>query len=746
MATTFGHSVRRLEDEAILARGGVFVDDIPITGCLAMAVVRSPIANAEVTIDASAAKAAAGVAGVWTGEDLSHLVLPQVEVELAPRPVVAKTRARYAGEPVAVVVADSRVAAQRAADLVWADFDAAPAAVTLEAATTADAPVVDPGVPDNVAYRIDVADPDPEFFVEATSVVTLDLVNQRVAPGMLEGRAVAALPDGGGLLIYASHQMPHKLSQWVARAVGLPAAAVRVVVPDVGGGFGAKASVYPEDVLVAYLALHLGRPVKFVEDRTENLIATAHGRGQHARVELGATADGRLVGLRAAIDVDFGAFVDNQRYAAALTARMAAGAYRMPTEVRLRGILTHTPPTGAYRGAGRPEAAYMVERAVDALASSLGIDPVEFRLANFIPPEAFPYDTGTGAVYDSGNYGAALTAATERVGYAGWRRRQAEWRAAGSSRLLGIGVASYVELSSGGSERASVTIGSDGSVVATTGTSPSGQGHRTTWAQLVADEFGLEPSEVQVVLADTGRVPSGGGTAGSRSAPLGGSAVGLAAAAAAGEVRRVAAAQLEAAEEDIVLAGGRATVAGTDVGIPLGEVAASAGGSIAADREFAAPNLNYPFGTHICVVQVDAETGMVDILRYVSVDDCGAVINPMVVEGQFHGGTLQGVAQALYERVEFDGSGALLTANLASYPLPAVTQAPEQETYRTETPSPNNGLGLKGAGEAGATGSTPAVANAVMDALEPYGVTDADLRMPYTPERVWRAIAAARQR
>ncbi len=746
MTTTFGRSVRRLEDEAILARGAVFVDDIDIPGCLHLIVIRSPFANTTVSIDTSAAGQAAGVVGVWAGDDLAHLSLPQVGVELEPRPVVARRRARHAGEPVAVIVAESRRDGLRAADLVDADFDPDPAAVTLEAARAPGAPRVDPALPDNVAYTVDVSDPDPDLLSAADVVVSLDLVNQRVAPGMLEGRAVAAIPEGNGLVVHASHQMPHKLSQWLARALGIPAAAVRVIVPDVGGGFGAKASVYPEDVLVAHLARELQRPVKFVEDRTENLTTTAHGRGQRAHVEIGATAEGRLVGLRAGIDVDFGAYVDNQRYSAALTAMMACGAYRMATEVEVRGILTHTPPMGAFRGAGRPEAAYMVERAVDTLARSLRIDPVEFRLANFIPPEAFPYDTGTGAVYDSGNYAAALTAAAERIDYAGWRRTQAERRAAGSTRLLGIGVASYVELSSSGKERATVTIGRDGSVVVATGTSPSGQGHRTTWAQLVADQLGLEPEDIEVVLADTGRVGSGGGTAGSRSAPLGGSAVALAAATVANDVRRLAATRLEAAADDIVLAGGRATVAGTNVGLSLGDVAAGAGGTIAIDEEFDAPNLNYPFGTHICVVEVDIETGEIEIVRYVSVDDCGAVINPMIVEGQFHGGTMQGVAQALYERIEFDASGGLVTANFMSYALPDILQAPDQEAYRTETPSPNNDLGLKGAGEAGATGSTPAVANAVMDALAPFGVTDTDLPMPYTPERVWRAIAAARAR
>ena len=739
---TFGRTIRRLEDESLVTGRSRFVDDIPIEGVLTMAVLRSPFANASFTVDVEPARRLPGVVGAWSAGDLPDLTLNQVGVDLPPRPVLARGHAKFAGEAIAVIVAANAHAALGA---IEADFEPGAVAVDVVQARAAGGPVVQQGLPSNVAYRLGPSAADVDLMAGADVVVRAHLVNQRMAPGMLEGRAVAAIPDGDHLTIYASHQMPHKLRDDLAAALGIARELVRVIVPEVGGGFGAKASVYPEDVLVSYLASTLGRPVKFVETRTENLISCVHGRGQRQSIELGATSDGDLVAFRADVDVDFGAYVDNQRYSTSLCSMMVSGAYLIPKiEATFRGVLTHTPPVGAFRGAGRPEATYMIERAMDMLANELKMDPADLRFRNFIPPDAFPYDPGTEAMYDSGNYAPTLRAALDKVDYDGWRERQTERRASGGTRHIGIGIVSYVELSAGGNEDAVVTVDDSGRVVVRTGTSPTGQGHHTTWAQLVGHELGMSPHDIEVILADTGEVATGGGTGGSRSAPMGGSAVVGAARATATTLRSLAGNHMGCAPDEIELMDGVARHIGTEDTVTLAILAKEADGEIREEYAFQSPNLSYPFGSHICVVEIDEETGEVEILRYLSVDDCGAVINPLVVEGQMHGGTLQGISQALYEEVVFDDFGGLITANLTSYPLPDITQAPDLETFRTETPTPNNDRGIKGMAEAGTTAATPAVANAVFDALAHLGVDDAMLPMPYTPEKVWRAIVVAR--
>jgi carbon-monoxide dehydrogenase large subunit len=738
---SFGRSVRRAEDGELLTGRARFVDDLEAPGVLHLAVVRSPFAHALIVSppelpDSNRARL------FWTATDVSHLSWPQLIDGLPPRTALASGRVRHVGEPVAMVVAGDRVSAEDLAEGVAVDYEPLDAAVTMEDALRPDAPLVYNEAGSNVVFE-DVSRPDPDLFVGADVVIRRTFRNQRVAPAMMEGRGILASPEGDGLRVYVGHQNPHRLRDELAERLRVP---VRVSVPEVGGAFGAKVSLYPEYLLAAAAALELGRPVKFVESRRENLLIAQHGRAQVQRVELGATAQGRLVALRVNIDGDFGAAVGSQYYCLQLTRRMLSGAYVIPSIAwTIRGVLTHTAPTGAYRGAGRPEAAYLIERAMDELARELDVDPVELRLANFVDPDAFPHPTPTGAVYDSGDYATALSEAVARAGYDDVRASQTRGDPTSTSRYLGVGVASYVEWSAAGEEYAEASVDKSGTVTVRVGTAPTGQGHRTAWAQLAADHFGLDPGEIRVVVADTGEVASGGGTMGSRSAQLGGSAVSVVSEAVAGLLKELAAARLEAAPEDIQLAGGRAHVVGTDVGVPLGELAAEAGGEVRSSEVFSAAGQTFPFGTHVCVVEVDEDTGTVDILRMVTVDDCGRVINPMLVEGQIHGGTLQGLAQARFEEVRFDELGGLLTGTFASYSIPSIGQAPIPESFRTETPSPNNPNGVKGVGELGATGATPALANAVYDALAPLGIAEDDLPMPFTPDRVWEAIRRARQ-
>jgi carbon-monoxide dehydrogenase large subunit len=558
---------------------------------------------------------------------------------------------------------------------------------------------------------------------------------------MLECRAVTAVPDGRGVTVYVGHQNGHKLQRELVAVLDLEPGDVRIVVPEVGGGFGAKSALYPEYVLAAYAALCLGHPVKYIETRTENMLVTTHGRGQTQRVEIGAMGDGTLTALRAEIDVDFGAAADLQRWCAALTRHMLSGAYRIPRiEWSVRGVLTHTAPLGPFRGAGRPEAAYLVERAVDEVAAELGMDPAAVREANFIAPNDFPYQTGTGATYDSGAYATAMRAALDIGGYEEWRRLQAERRAGGDGTLIGIGIASYVELAAGGEEYAAVAVADDGTVEVRTGTSPHGQGHHTAWAQLAAERVGVAMEAVTVSHGDTAVVPRGGGTSGSRSAAVGGSAVAAAADRVAARLRDLAADRLEASSHDIRLDGGRAAVAGTDVTVTIADLVADAGGSVAAEEVFASGGQNFPFGTHLCVVEVTPGSGEVTVVGHVAVDDCGRVLNPLLVEGQIHGGVMQGVSYALAEEARFDEDGQPQTTGLHTYRIPAVAQMVPLTSRRTETPSPVNPLGMKGVGESGITGATPAVANAVFDALRPLGVGEDRLTMPFTPDRVWAAV------
>lgn len=734
---TAGRSMPRVEDEGLLLGRARFVDDLEAAReAVHMVLVRSPFAHARVTLGSAPPGMELIVA-----TDVPDLTWPHLLPGLPPRRPLAGDRVRHVGEPVAAIMAEKPRDARDMAAALEVDYESLEAATTVEDALRPDAPLVYEDLGTNLVYR-DQSSIDPDLFATADRIVRRRFRNHRVSPGMMECRAALAVPDQAGVLIYVGHQNPHKLQAELAAALGLDSEQVRVVVPEVGGAFGAKAPLYPEYLLVAWAALQMGRPVKYIETRSENLLLAVHGRAQAQRVEAGVTRDGQITALRAVIDGDLGAAVDSQRWCLALTRLMISGAYRIPRiEWDVRGVLTHTPPVGAFRGAGRPEAAYLIERLVDEVARELGLDSNEVRRRNFIQPHEFPYVTPTGATYDSGSYRTALDLASDRLGYEEMRARE-EANDPGSRHLTGVGFASYVEMSASGQEYGSVELGDDGSVVARTGSSPHGQGHETTWTQLVVDRLGIEAGSVTILHGDTGLVPRGGGTSGSRSASLAGSALDQAASGLADELRKRAGELLEANPVDIVLSSGRAEVTGSPgLGVSLANLAADAGGRIEVEHLFEAKAQNHPYGTHACVVDIDTETGVVSIIKYVAIDDPGRLINPLIVEGQIRGAILQGVSYALAEEARFDEQGQMLNGSFTSYPLPMITSALHVESGRIETPSPTNPLGVKGVGESGVTGATAAVANAVFSALAPLGIGEESLSMPFTPDKVWAAVS-----
>ena len=751
-----GNAVLRIEDPRFLAGEARYVENIALEGAQHAVFVRSFLAHARVDgIDATQARTMPGVAGVWTAVDLD---LPPMGVmesvgEGFARPVLAREVVRFVGEAIAIVVAGSRAEAMDAAEAVIVDYDPLPVAADPLAAMAPDAPLLFPEHGSNVLldrlsgrYR--------EGALEGADVVVrARFVNQRVAPIPMEANgALAAFdPETEGVQLWVPSQAPFAVRAEVAEALGLDEDRVHVIAPDVGGGFGAKGDTYPEWIALAAIAMRTRGAVRYTETRSKNLSAMVHGRAQIQDVVIGARRDGTIVGLRADVLAEMGAYPQGA-YLPTLTRKMAAGVYRIPRiEFRSRCVVTNTTPVGAYRGAGRPEAAALIERAMDIVADELGLDPVEVRRRNLIPPDAFPHTTVTGAVYDTGAYEAALAEALRLAGYAELRSDQAARRARGDRRLLGIGVSCYVEVTGFGSEFGSVEVHEDGSATVLTGTSPHGQGHETAWAQIVAGTLGLAMERVRVVHSDTRLVPSGDGTMGSRSAQVGGSAVLRASEGVLEKGRRIAALALEAAVEDVVVnEDGRVGLAGApDRSFSWGELAAMASHADALPRgmrpglhvadEFSLGGNTYPFGAHVAVVEVDRETGFVRQLRHVAVDDCGRILNPILVDGQIHGGVAQGVAQALFEEVRFDENGTPLTGSLLSYEMPSAADLVSVETAHTVTPTPLNPLGAKGVGEAGSIGSTPAVQNAVVDALSHLGVRHVD--MPLTPERVWRALS-----
>lgn len=763
----FGQRLLRKEDPRLLTGEARFIDDLQIPGALWMGMVRSPYAHARIRgIDVSAALEMPGVRHVFTGADLADAwadpmpcAWPVTEDMKAPAHwPVAKDKACYVGDIVAVVVAEDRYQAADAVDAVVVDYEPLEAVVDIEDAAS-DRVVVHEELGTNRSYTWTLS-PEPEAveraFAEAAHTVSETYVQQRLIPVAMEPRGVAVVPGvyGGDLTVYSSTQIPHILKVMVAATCGVPEHKVRVVAPAVGGGFGSKLNVYAEELIAVALARRLGVPTRWTETRAENAVATIQGRGQVQRMELAADAEGRVTAVRARITADMGAYLQLVTPGIPLLgAFLYHGVYDVPAyHFECTGVFTNRTPTDAYRGAGRPEATYAIERAMDALAREVGVDPAEIRRRNYIPPDRFPYESVAGLTYDSGDYEPTLDRALELVGYEELRAEQARRREAGDPIALGIGVSTYVEVTTGpyaGSEVGWVEVRPGGDagveVVVGTGASPHGQGLATALAMLVSHHTGLPHDAVRVVHGDTDLVAGGTGTFGSRSLQLGGSAVRGAAVEVVEQARRLAAEQLEAAADDVVLdpATGRFHVAGTPaVGRTWAEVLAAAGvPALRAEHTFTATQPTYPFGAHVAVVEVDTETGDVRLRRLVACDDAGRIVNPLLAEGQRHGGLAQGVAQALYEQVVFDDDGNPLTATFADYAVVSAAELPSFELVDMETPTFVNPLGAKGIGESGTIGSTPAVHNAVCDALAHLGVRHVD--MPCTPERVWRAIRDA---
>jgi carbon-monoxide dehydrogenase large subunit len=752
----FGSVVLRTEDPRFLRGQGRYTDNLMADGAVRASFVRSMMAHARLlSVDTSAAAGMPGVAAVLAATDLDLLPQPPSGTVAGPfqRPVLARDTVRFVGEPIAVVLAESLGQAQDAAENVAVEYEPLPAVVGPEAALGGDAPLLFPEAGSNLADGFET-DWDADVLAGADVVIRARILNQRLAPVPMEANAMLAVPeDDGGLTVWVSTQVPFDVRADLAEWLGLAKDRIRVIASDVGGGFGAKLAIYPEYLVCAAAAVRIGRPVRWMETRSESMVNMTHGRAQLHDVELGARRDGSLVGLRVDILADMGAY-PTATYLPPTTQMMLSGVYRIPRiACRGRSVVTNTTPVAPYRGAGRPEATALLERSMDLLAAELGMDPVEVRRRNLIPSDAFPHETAAGTTYDVGDYERSLDEALRLSGYERLREEQASRRARGDRVQLGIGLSTYVEVTGFAREFGSVEVDADGTATVRTGISPHGQGHETSFAQIASGILGIAFDRVRVIHSDTGLVPSGEGTYGSRSLQIGGSAVWNASQAVLEKARRIAAHLLEVAEADVVAQeDGRIGVAGApDRALTWAELAAIAAQpsrlpeglepGLAASVKFKQKDSTFPFGAHVAVVEVDLETGEVRPLRHTAVDDCGRILNPLLVEGQVHGGLAQGIAQALYESVEYDELGTPLTSNLTSYLMPSAAELPGFVTSHTETPTPLNPLGAKGIGESATVGSTPAVQNAVVDALSHLGVRHID--MPLSPERVWRAIRGA---
>ena len=775
----FGEALLRKEDDRFLTGRGNFVADYAPERTLYAKFVRSPYAHARIVrINAKKAAAAPGVVGVFTADDLKGAVgniptawpVTNADIKTPPYPPLARDVVRYAGEAVAVVVAEDPYAAEDAQELVDVEYDPLRVVVRQEDALKKGAPALHAEAPGNVAFHWTIQGGDVDsVFKGADIVLSHRFVNQRLQPAPMEPRAAVAEYDPGKrqLTLHVTSQNPHIHRLLLSLILGLPEQRIRVIAPDVGGGFGSKIPCYPWEAILSHLAMRLGRPVKWVEDRSENMLATIHGRDHVQYVELAATKEGTILGIRVRAIANMGAYLSTAGpgVPTILFGFMVGGCYAIQAaKVDVTGVFTNTTPTDAYRGAGRPEALFLVERMVELLARKLDMDPADLRRRNFIPPDRFPYPIALGLTYDSGNYPAALDKALDRVGYRKLREEQARARKEG--RLMGIGLSSYVEICglgpsnivnstgfAGGLWGSSVVrVHPTGKVTVYTGAHPHGQGEETTFAQIVGQELGIPVEDIDVLHGDTESAPMGMGTYGSRTTPVEGGSLALSARKLREKARKIAAHLLEAREDDLEFADGKFTVKGSSgKAKTIQEIAWAAylGGNLPPDTEpvldsttfYDPANFVFPFGTHVCVVDVDKDTGQVSIRRYVAVDDCGPQINPMIVEGQVHGGVVQGLGQAMLEGAVYDENGTLLTGNFLEYLIPSSLEAPRMETSSTVTPSPHNPIGVKGIGETGTIASTEAYVNAVVDALAPYGVTD--LEMPITSEKVWRAIHAA---
>ena len=751
-----GNRVLRTEDPAFLTKGGTYVDDVVLPGTPAHVVyVRSTMASARLLeVDTSEAAAMPGVLAVVTIGDIDI-------ADQAPsmgflnqqmlRPLLARDVVRFVGEPIAAVVAETRSQATDAAELVIVDYDPLDAVVDPEAALSPVHPLF-PDADTQGVMSIPAGGMTADFS-DCEVVVEQRIVNQKVAPCPIEPRSAAAYWDEDGrLVVYSSNQGAHPIRESVAQVLGLTEDQVRVVTPDVGGSFGSKSSAYPEDLLLGPLAKKVGRPVKWTETRSESMVNLGHGRAQIQDVTIGGTRDGKITAYRLKVVQDSGAYPMMGAVLPFMTRMMTTGVYDVTNaEFSAESVVTNTTPLVAFRGAGRPEATAAIERSVDLFAAEIGMDPAEVRRRNLLADDVFPYDTPGGATYDIGAYGAALDLLLESAGYDELRAEQQRRRDAGATKVLGLGLSVYVEITAlgGGSEFGSVELRSDGTFLAKTGSSPYGQGHKTAWAMLVADRLGVPIDQVEVVFGDTDVIPTGSVTGGSRSVQVAGSAIHDAAGKLHDLARDAAADLLEANADDLVLGepgdDGRRRfhVAGVPaVSVGWDEVATTASANpLVGVSDFNAPGPTFPFGAHLAVVEVDIETGAVELTRLVAVDDAGTILNPLLADGQVHGGLAQGAAQALLEEVRYDEDGNPLTTNFMDYAVITATELPMFERIPMETPTPYNELGAKGIGESGTVGATPAVQNAVVDALAHLGVRHVD--MPCTPERVWRTLEEA---
>ena len=751
-----GTRVARVEDPRLLTVGGTYLDDLAAPGAAHVVFVRSTVGHARFAVgDRGAALASPDVLGVYTVDDLGLDAVgdPDIAAMFAlpiVRPWLARDIVRFVGEPIVAVVARTRRAAVDAAELVEIAYDLLPAVTDVEAAAAPGAPELFAGTGTNVVVANGSFDDlDASFFDGCEVVVRERIVNSRVAASPLETRGAISRWVDGRLDHWTPTQRPHGIRDTLATYLGVAPADVRLRTSDVGGGFGVKIGVAREEVVVAQLARRTGLQLRWYETRTESMQALGHGRAQVQYVELGGTRDGTFTAYRLRVLQEAGAYPDVGAILPIYTGLMAPGVYTIgQVAFASRSVLSNTAPTVAFRGAGRPEATAALERIVDVFAHEVGIDPAELRRRNAIPADAFPFTTPTGGVYDSGDYVGALDKVLAGADYAARRAEQARRRATGARVQLGLGLCLYVEITNapGMAELSTITVHEDGTATVTTGSSPTGQGHETTWAMLVADTLGLALDRIRVLFGDTDVVPTGRGTMGSSSVQVAGVAVADAAAAMLEVARALAADELEANAADLVATDGGLQVAGTPArAISWGALAAAArrngDDALRVTASFEAPGPTFPFGAQLAEVEVDTETGDVRLVRLVGVDDAGTVINPDLFEGQLHGGYAQGVAQALYECVRYDDDGNLLTGNFADYAIVSAAELPSFEVIDSQTPTPYNSLGVKGVGESGTIGATPAVHNAVVDALAHLGVRHLD--MPCTPERVWRAITEA---
>jgi len=762
LRSMIGASVKRKEDPSLITGAGKYVGDVKLPGMGHVAFLRSPYAHARIlSIHTSAAGAREGVLAVVTGEDMRDQWEPvpvaggDHALEHYSHLALSLERVRHVGEVVAAVIATSAEIAEDALDDIEVEWEELPAAADLLSAYSGDAPPVFESMDTNIVDEGETKTDDiDQVFADAPHIISQRMLNQRLAGVPMEVRAVAAAPDAvtGGLTLWTSTQIPHGVRTALAGVLRLPESMLRVIAPNVGGGFGVKNQLYPEEIAVAKLAQIHNMPLKWAGTRVEHFISTTHGRSQIADIEVAFNGEGRILGLRMHVIGELGAYPPFYDIAH-LTGLMATGNYDIQSvHFKASNVFTNTVAVAAYRGAGRPEAIYYVERAIEMIADELGIDAADVRRRNYIKPEQFPYKTPTGSTYDTGDYETNLDAALETANYAALRAEQAERRANGSEALLGIGLATYVEMCGFGPyESGLVRVEPSGTVTVYTGTSPHGQGLQTTFAQMVADEIGADYEDIVVRHGDTGSQPVGVGTFGSRSLAIGGSAIVRASEKVREKAIRIAAHMLEASPGDIEFADGEYRVKGLPSrSLGLNEIAARAYSDnlpddidtgLEATDFFRPPDFIYPFGTHVAVVEVEKDTGLISLREFYSIDDCGPRISPLLVEGQIHGGLAQGIGQALLEEIVFDEQGQLLTGTLMDYTMPRADNFPSFTIAKTVTETTLNPLGAKGIGEAATIGSTPAVVNAVVDALEPYGLRHLD--MPLTPRRIWEAINSA---